>query len=305
MSTSFSPQTDGQTERTNRTLEEYIRNYIDAMHTNWAQLLTPAEYAYNSAKMVALDNKSPFEIDTGFQPRDPLFLFSSAARYHAGGNRVINTVDDYLHQFVAMRERARNALVEAAEYMKSYYDNKHRLEHFEVGDRVYLSTKRYTDYGAINYPSHGPANVFEPRFLGPFRIIRKVSSHAYELELPKSMRIHPVIHIRYLRKHSEAAKYASRIPVPEPEVVMDDGSIEYEVESILKHRLRRYGRGSRLEYLVHWKGYPSHEDTWEPLSNLANCEELVREYDDLFRRNLHAITPSLHVVHVVSIEPMG
>ena len=66
---------------------------------------------------------------------------------------------------------------------------------------------------------------------------------------------------------------------------MDDGTIEFEVDSILNHRIRKYGRGSRLEYLVHWKGYESHDDTWEPLRNLENCQELVTEYDNKFRHD--------------------
>ena len=198
MSTAFSPQTDGQTERTNRTLEEYIRNYIDAMQTNWAQLLTPAEYAYNSAPIVGMDNLSPFQVESGIQPVDPLFLFADAARYHAGQNRVVNTVDDYLQHFVAMRSRAHKALVLSQANMKIHYDSRHRLEEFKVGDRVFMSTKRQMDYGSVNYAAHGPARVFEPRHLGPFRILQKVSAHAYKLDLQKSMKIHPVIHIRYL-----------------------------------------------------------------------------------------------------------
>ena len=46
---------------------------------------------------------------------------------------------------------------------------------------------------------------------------------------------------------------------------MDDGFVEFEVESIQKHRVRNIGKGSRLEYLIHWKGYQSHDDKWEPL----------------------------------------
>eukprot|EP00959_Pyramimonas_sp_CCMP1952_P254048 5307299-Pyramimonas_sp.AAC.1 len=83
----------------NRTLEEYIRNYVDVRHSNWAQLLTPAEYAYNNTPIIALDIKSPFQIDTGQQPQDPLFLFTAAARYHSNENRVVNTIDDYLQEF--------------------------------------------------------------------------------------------------------------------------------------------------------------------------------------------------------------
>ena len=117
---------------------------------------------------------------------------------------------------------------------------------------VYLSTKRYKDYGSITYASKQPATVFEPRNLGPFSIIQqKISSHAYKLKLPPSFRIHPVIHIRYLTKHNTTDKFSSREIIPPPETVMDDGTIEFEVDSIMNHIIRKYGRGSRLEYLVH------------------------------------------------------
>ena len=115
--------------------------------------------------------------------------------------------------------------------------------------------------------------------------MEKISSHAYKLELPPSVRIHPVIHIRYLSKYEETHQFPSRKVIPEPEIIMDDGTIEYEVESILKHRIRKYGRGSRLEYLIHWKGYETHDDTWEPLRNLTNCMDLVREYDATCRQD--------------------
>ena len=293
MSTAFSAQTDGQTERLNRTLEEYLRNYIDAHQSNWAQLLTPAEYAYNSAPVTTLDGLSPFQLDTGQQPNDPLYLFQSAATYHAAGNQVINSLDDYLQQFKLLRQRATDALTIAKRNQKVHYDLRHRQEEFYLGDMVYLSTKRYRDYGSVHYASKGTATVFEPRNLGPFKIIQKVSSHAYKLELPPSFKIHPVIHIRYLSKSISTDRFSQRNPLPGPEIVMDDGNVEFEVESILKHRIRKYGRGSRLEYLIHWKGYQSDDDTWEPLRNLTNCPDIVRDYNQ---------TAGLNLLQVNSIE---
>ena len=54
---------------------------------------------------------------------------------------------------------------------------------------------------------------------------------------------------------------------------------EYEVECILKKRVRKYGKGMRVEYLVHWKGYPNEDDTWEPRSNLDNCQDMLMEFE--------------------------
>ena len=78
-----------------------------------------------------------------------------------------------------------------------------------------------------------------------------------------------------LQLHHSTDKFKSRYVPPPPETTMDDGTIEFEVDSILSHRVRKYGRGSRLEYLIHWKGYESHDDTWEPLRNLENCQDLA------------------------------
>ena len=136
---------------------------------------------------------------------------------------------------------------------------------------------------AIDHPSLGHNN--DNNNWSIFNYIQKISSHAYKLKLPPSFRIHPVIHIRYLTKHNPTDKFSSREIIPPPETVMDDGTIEFEVDSILSHRVRKYGRGSRLEYLVHWKGYKSHDDTWEPLRNLENCQELVTDYDNKFRHD--------------------
>jgi hypothetical protein len=86
---------------------------------------------------------------------------------------------------------------------------------------VYLSTKRYKDYGSITYASKQTATVFEPRNLGPFSIIQKISSHAHKLKLPPSFRIHPVIHIRYLTKHNPTDKFSSREVIPPPETVIN------------------------------------------------------------------------------------
>ena len=85
---------------------------------------------------------------------------------------------------------------------------------------------------------------------------------------------------------------------------MVDGTVEHEVESINKHKVRKYGRGSRLEYSVHWKEYASH-DTWEPLPNLTNSMDLVQEYNALFQLQQSPMLTNIHMVHIISIEPMN
>ena len=136
-----------------------------------------------------------------------MFLFKSAAEHHSNQGRVINSLDDYLRQMVNSWERARNALQISQAHQKKYYDLK-RIDHqYNLGDMVYLSTKREKDFKLIRFNSKSGNDKFVPRYLGPFRITRKVSSHAYELDLPISMKMHPVVHIRYLKTPKYAKRY--------------------------------------------------------------------------------------------------
>ena len=64
------PQTDGQTERVNALLEEYLRLRRSANQTEWVKLLDVAQFCYNLQKSCA-SNKSPFELATGQQPKIP------------------------------------------------------------------------------------------------------------------------------------------------------------------------------------------------------------------------------------------
>ena len=298
MSTAYSPQSDGQTEMLNRTLEQYVRMYIDLHSNNWSQLLTPAEYAYNSV-IHQSTGFSPFQLDCGRNPADPMFMFRSAADHYSTASRVINSVDDFLRQMVMSWEQARKCLELTQRTMKKYYDKSHEAGEFKVGDEVYLNTKREKDFQLISYASTTSSTKFQAKYLGPFKIIQKVSSHAYKLDLPISIKIHPVIHIRYLKKpkYANPLKYPIRIPsYMQPPVVVDN-ELEFEVEAIIKRRLRKVGRGKRLEYLIQWKGYPSEYDTWEPLGNLTHCDDILRDFDILEARAARELV--VHTIHLV------
>ena len=79
--------------------------------------------------------------------------------------------------------------------------------------------------------------------------------------------MHPTFHVSLLKP------YRGEPPL-KPAVVVD-GSREYEVEAILNHKQRW---GKELEFMVKWKGYGDHENSWEPESNLLNCARLLGEY---------------------------
>ena len=78
--------------------------------------------------------------------------------------------------------------------------------------------------------------------------------------------------------HDGKSSFPSR-PVsnsrPPPEVTLENGDEQYEVESILAKR----GKGNRAQYLVKWVGYDQYESTWEKASNLAGAPEVIAAYE--------------------------
>ena len=102
----------------------------------------------------------------------------------------------------------------------------------------------------------------------PFFISEQISPVNYRLALPKDAKIHPVFHISLLEPADP------RTPIQKDFHYQADGEDEWDVEKIITHR----GKGQGMRYLVKWLGYPDSENTWEPITNLTNCRQLVREY---------------------------
>jgi hypothetical protein len=122
------------------------------------------------------------------------------------------------------------------------------------------------------------------RFIGPYPVKRVVSSTAYELDLPKSMRLHPVFHVHLLRPYVDSsATFPERVPYharPAPAVEGTDAEPEWDVEAILNKRTR----GRKTYYLVKWIGYPMEEASWEPEDCVSNAREAIEEFEQRQRR---------------------
>ena len=110
-------------------------------------------------------------------------------------------------------------------------------------------------------------------FVGPYKVKGIVSSNAIELELPKSIKIYPVVNIWLYKLQVERQK---KIP---PKLLIIEGQEEFEVEEILNKRTIR----EKEKFLVRWKGYMAEEDTWKNRENLENIKELVKEFKRKYR----------------------
>jgi hypothetical protein len=154
----------------------------------------------------------------------------------------------------SLRQQAKKFMEQAQQRQKAYANARRREEKFEVGDKVLLSTRN------VRLKAMGTPKLM-PLWIGPFNVQAKVGTVAYRLELPHSLKIHPVFHVSILKPYREDGRVQ---PPPPPLEVDDEGEI-FEVEEVLKDRQRK---GKRKEYLVRWAGYGPEHNTWEPEAHL-------------------------------------
>jgi hypothetical protein len=94
------------------------------------------------------------------------------------------------------------------------------------------------------------------------------------LDLPATMKVHPVFHVSLLHPYRQDG----RVQPPPPPIEIDTSDLEYKVERILDHHDRKIGNRVKRKYLVSWVGYGPEHNSFEPETNLSNCQELIKEY---------------------------
>ena len=171
-------------------------------------------------------------------------------------------VEKQLDELVKARNEASAAHELTRQTMKSCIQSK--FTPFIAGDKVWLEARNLK------------RNIISPKFAtkreGPFKITRVLSSLSYQLEIPKSWKIHPVFHASLLTPYKENDIHSPNYPQPPPDLI--NGEEEYKVEWILKHQ----GRPKHHQYLIRWKGYTADKDSWQNKANLGNASELLQEY---------------------------
>ena len=130
MSTAYRPDKDGQTERTNQTIEAYLRPFINQEQDDWVDLLPMAEYAYNNS-MTTATGMSPFYANYAYHPETTTPTIDTPI-LHPGSNV-------YAHCMINKIESARQNLEKTRERMNTYYDPKHKpAPQYNPGDPVML-----------------------------------------------------------------------------------------------------------------------------------------------------------------------
>lgn len=257
LSTAFHPQTDGQTERQNQILEQYLRCFCTYHQDDWYELLHRAQFCYNNSVQSTIKMTPSFAL-MGFYPKRLLNLADAVP----GGE--VPSARERVEIIQRQREDLVNRWKKAVEYQAKSYNKKHTPLTLNPDDWVMLSTK--------NLKQTRPSKKLADRYVGPFKILETVGKQAYRLALPEKWRIHPVFHVSLLEPHH---RRAGEDPASHAEPVILESGEEWEVEEILNKRKRWRSDW----YLVKWKGFPIAESTWVRLEDLENAQDIVNKYE--------------------------
>lgn len=246
MSTSYHPQSDGQTERVNQCLEMYLRCAVQDSPKTWTSWLSLAELWYNSSYHSSL-GCSPFKALYGTEVNigtPSSFSTSTPA-----------SVSDMVANRELHLQCLKDHLAAAQNRMKSIADRKRSDLQFQVGDAVLLKLQPYTQSSVANRPY--PKLSY--KYFGPFKIVEHVGTVAYRLALPDDSKIHPVFHISQLKPFvADFTPVFSTLPM-----TTDLEAAAAVPEQILDRCLVKKGNNAIPQVFVKWSGLPSTSATWE------------------------------------------
>jgi len=257
----YHPEADGQTERTNQTLEQYLRIYCNYQQSDWVQLLPLAEFTYNNTTSLTTEF-SPFFANKGYHPH-----------LDVHPDRAI--LSDVAHQYSAnlkeVHTQLKISIGDAQARYKRAADN-HRVPapEINIGDRVFVLAKPIR--------TTCPSRKLAERYLGPFEVTDRPGSLSYRVNLPEHLRaIHPVFHVSQLEP-APISQIPNRVETPPPPIELD-GALEFEVAQVLDSKLDNR-RSDPLMYYVRWLGYEgtAEEYSWLTAADLTNATRLVAKF---------------------------
>ena len=187
LSTSYHPQTDGQTEAVNKCLEAYLRCFTSEKQHLWVQWLPLAEWWYNT-NYHATTKMTPYEAVYGQLPPSPTSYLKGCSKVQA--------VDQLLQHSATMLAHLRENLHQAQNRMKQQVDQHRSERQFQEGDQVFL---RLQPYKQTSLKDKG-CQKLSPKFDGPYQVLQRIGEVAYKLALPPTAKIHPVFHVSCLKK---------------------------------------------------------------------------------------------------------
>ncbi|GKB69131.1 putative reverse transcriptase domain-containing protein, partial [Tanacetum coccineum] len=206
MSTTYHPETDGQSKRTIQTLEDMLRACVIDFGNGWIKHLPLVEFLYNNCYHASI-KAAPFEALYGRKCRS-LVCWAEVGEAQLTGPDLVRETTEKIIQIKQRIQAARDR-------QKSYANLKRKPMEFQVGDMVMLKVSPWkgdagprsicvisfcytTSKGVVHFGKWGKLN---PRYVGPFKVLEKVGSVAYKLELPQELsQVHNTFHVSNLKE---------------------------------------------------------------------------------------------------------
>ncbi|GJY34481.1 putative reverse transcriptase domain-containing protein [Tanacetum coccineum] len=247
MSTTYHPQTDGQSERTIQTLEDMLRACVLDFGGSWDVHLPLVEFSYNNSYHSSV-RCAPFEALYGRKCRSPI-MWAEVGEGQLIGPELVQETTEKISQI-------KDRLKVARDRQKSYADKRRKPLEFSVGDYVLLKVSPWKH--VVRFSKKGK---LAPRFVGPFEIIEKLGPVAYQLDLPEELNgVHDTFHVLNLKKC--LADPTLKVPLDDIQVDAKLIFVEEPVE-ILEREFKKLKRSRIAIVKVRWNLKRGPEFTWE------------------------------------------
>ncbi|PSS18923.1 hypothetical protein PHLCEN_2v3139 [Hermanssonia centrifuga] len=250
MSSAYHPESDGSTERANRTITQMLRQCVNSKQKDWVAKLPAIEFAINTARSEST-GYAPFFLNSGRMPRPMIWEHAGADEYPG--------VRAYAQRVKFAIMAAHDSILAARVKQTRDANRRRRPAPFVTGDLAYVSTKN------ISLPK-GLARKLAPKYIGPYKVSQDFKNNSYRIELPPDLKrrgIHDVFHASLLRVHepNDDRLFPGRLASQVAE--LEDQDNEWMIDKFNAHR----GSGSSAIFEAVWR---SGDRTWVPYDTVKH-----------------------------------
>ncbi|GKE51081.1 putative reverse transcriptase domain-containing protein [Tanacetum coccineum] len=262
MSTAYHPETDGQSERTIQTLEDMLRACVLDFGKSLERHLPLVEFSYNNSYHTSI-KAAPFEALYGRKCRSPV-CWEEVGDAQLTGPAII-------HETIKKIIQIKSRIQASRDRQKSYANIRRKPKVFHVGDKVMLNVSPWK--GVVCFGKWGKLN---PRYVGPFKVIKRVGTVSYKLQLPQQLsRVHNIFHVSNLKK----CLSNESLVIPLEELRVDDKLHFVEEPTEVMDREIKQLKMSRIPIIkVRWNSKQCPEFTWE------REDQFKQKYPHLFTK---------------------
>ncbi|MCO5592970.1 hypothetical protein L7F22_046974 [Adiantum nelumboides] len=237
-SSSFHPQTDGQSEIANSVVLDLLKSYISDQKTQWKRCLPLVEFAYNNT-IHSSTGKAPFEIVEGVR-KVPPFLSTK--------DKILEA-NEYTRDLDTDFAKIRETLQKSQERQKKAADLHRRDSKLKENDWVLLR------FDKARLRQKKGKEELRMRYYGPFQITEQINDISFRLRLPDTRKIHNVFHVNLWKTFGDVPDDGE--PDEQPEVEANEEILVPEQE--LSEWNKKYEEKFGFRFLICASGKSSTE----------------------------------------------